>query len=57
MIGDSQWDLQMAAAAATPAVAVVSGSHRREELEPLAPLAILAGVGELPRWLRDGARA
>ena len=55
MIGDSRWDLEMAAGAGTAAVAVASGSHRREELAGLAelrPLAILDGVGELPGWLR-----
>jgi len=55
LVGDSRWDLEMAAGAGTPAVAVASGSHRREELAGLAelrPLAILDGVGELPGWLR-----
>jgi phosphoglycolate phosphatase len=55
MIGDSRWDLEMAAGAGTGAVAVASGSHRREELIELAelhPLAILEGVSELPGWLR-----
>lgn len=52
MIGDSRWDLEMAAGAGTPAVAVASGAHRREELAELAPLAILDEVGALPEWLR-----
>jgi phosphoglycolate phosphatase len=52
MIGDSRWDLEMAAGAGTPAVAVASGAHRREELAELAPLAILDEVGGLPGWLR-----
>lgn len=52
MVGDSRWDLEMAAGAGTPAVAVTTGAHRHEELEGSAPLAILDDLGELPEWLR-----
>ena len=55
MIGDSRWDLEMAAEAGVGAVALASGSHQREELVELAelrPLAILDGVSDLPEWLR-----
>jgi len=51
MIGDTTYDLEMAHGAGTAAVGVCSGSHRREELERLAPLACLDGVAELPGWL------
>jgi phosphoglycolate phosphatase len=56
VVGDSRWDLEMAAAARTPAVAVSTGAHRREELAEYAPLAILDGIGELPGWLRRYGR-
>lgn len=51
MIGDTTYDLKMAHGAGTAAVGVCSGSHGREELERLAPLACLAGVAEVPGWL------
>jgi phosphoglycolate phosphatase len=51
MIGDTTYDLEMARSAGTPALGVCSGSHCREELEQVAPLACLAGVGELRSWL------
>lgn len=57
MIGDSRWDLEMAANAGISALAVASGSLRREELEPLGPVACLDGVSELPAWLRHVAVA
>jgi phosphoglycolate phosphatase len=53
VIGDSVWDLQMAAAAATPAVAVCTGAHPRAELLACSPLACLGGVCELADWLRS----
>jgi phosphoglycolate phosphatase len=54
MIGDSRWDLEMAAAAGVPAVAVATGTWPREELAGYGPLATLGGVAELPAWLRGG---
>jgi hypothetical protein len=41
----------MAAAAATPAVAVCTGAHPRAELLACSPLACLEAVGELAEWL------
>lgn len=55
MVGDTTFDLEMAGNAGSRAVAVLSGSHRREELERLSPLACLADVTELTEWL--GRRA
>jgi phosphoglycolate phosphatase len=52
VIGDSGWDLAMARNAGADAVAVLSGSQRREELEEHAPLACLESVVELPAWLQ-----
>ena len=51
MIGDTTYDLEMARSARTAGLAVLTGSHTREELEKLAPLACLANVVELPGWL------
>lgn len=56
MVGDSIWDLQMAVAAHTPAVAVTTGAHPREELEKLSPLACMGRVVELEPWLRRSGR-
>jgi phosphoglycolate phosphatase len=53
VVGDSVWDLQMAAAAATPAVAVCTGAHPRAELLACSPLACLDTVGELADWLKS----
>jgi phosphoglycolate phosphatase len=51
MIGDTTYDLEMARNAGTPAVGVCSGSHGREELLGLKPLACLRVVTEVPGWL------
>jgi len=51
MIGDTTHDLQMAAAAGAPAVAVSYGAHPRAELERLQPLAICDSVAALRRWV------
>lgn len=53
MIGDTTFDLEMAANAGTAAVAVASGTHRRADLERWRPRACLESVAELPGWL-DG---
>jgi len=51
MIGDSIWDLQMAAAARVPALAVATGAHPREVLEAERPADCLDGIAELEKWL------
>lgn len=51
VVGDTPHDLRMAASAATPAVAVASGSASREVLTRLRPLAVLDDVTHLPGWL------
>jgi phosphoglycolate phosphatase len=51
MIGDTTFDLEMAANAGTPSVGVTTGGHSRHELESCAPLACLPAVVELPSWL------
>jgi phosphoglycolate phosphatase len=51
MVGDSIFDLQMAASAGAHAVAVLSGAHGREELAAQRPRTVLDRVVELPEWL------
>lgn len=52
MVGDTTYDLEMARNAGTASFGVCSGSHCREELEQLGPLACLDAVTELLPWLR-----
>ncbi|HWM90486.1 MAG TPA: HAD-IA family hydrolase [Thermoanaerobaculia bacterium] len=51
MIGDTTFDLEMARSAGTGGIGVCSGSHCREELQRLEPLACLETVVDLPAWL------
>lgn len=51
MIGDTTYDLEMARSAGTASVGVCTGSHCREELERLGPVACLEGVVGLREWL------
>lgn len=55
MIGDTTYDLEMARSAGTASIGVCSGSHGREELQRLGPLACLDGVVELREWLVGAA--
>ncbi|HVT59979.1 MAG TPA: HAD-IA family hydrolase [Thermoanaerobaculia bacterium] len=56
MIGDTTYDLEMARSAGTDAVAVLSGTQTRRQLEPLAPRAFLREIVELPAWLAAAER-
>src|SRR5215210_8779923 len=51
MIGDTTFDLEMARNAGTWGIGVCSGSHCREDLQRLKPLACLERVVDLPGWL------
>ena len=51
MVGDTAWDLQMAAAAGCAGVGVLTGGHSRELLEAEHPVACLESVADLPAWL------
>ena len=51
MVGDTAWDLQMAAAAGCAGVGVLTGGHSRAQLEAERPLACLDSVARLPAWL------
>ena len=55
MIGDTVHDLQMAAHAGVPAVAVSYGAHAKADLDALAPLACLESIDELSLWLTQNA--
>ena len=55
MVGDTSHDLQMAAAAGVPAVAVSYGAHARDSLMACGPLACVSSVAALREWLtRNG---
>jgi phosphoglycolate phosphatase len=51
MVGDTTFDLDMAANAGVDSVAVLSGSHDCPTLLARGPKACLTGVHELPLWL------
>lgn len=51
MIGDTEYDMRMANAAGTAALAVTCGVHTRERLLQCSPLACINSVTELPDWL------
>lgn len=51
VVGDSEFDMQMAANAGTPAVGVSHGVHSRERLLEAGALAVLDELGSLTAWL------
>jgi phosphoglycolate phosphatase len=51
MIGDTTHDLQLAANAGTPSVAVAYGAHAPSEFATHSPLVVAASVAELAAWL------
>jgi phosphoglycolate phosphatase len=51
MIGDTTHDLQLAANAGTPSVAVSYGAHEREAFEEFTPLIVAHSTAELKDWL------
>ena len=53
MIGDTEYDLQMAANAGAAALAVCYGVHAPERLRALRPLACLNSLAAIPDWLRQ----
>jgi phosphoglycolate phosphatase len=57
VVGDTTYDLEMARNAGTSGIGVCSGSHTREELLGIEPLACLESVIHLPEWLGLGAQA
>ncbi len=55
MIGDTTHDLQLAANAGTPSVAVAYGAHQTSEFDAHAPLFVARTVAELGAWLEQHA--
>lgn len=55
MIGDTTHDLQLAQNAGVDVVAVSYGAHPPEQLQELAPLALVGDFAELREWLRNNA--
>lgn len=53
MVGDTSHDMEMAAAAGVAGVAVSYGAHARDGLLACRPLACVANVEELRRWLTE----
>ena len=53
MIGDTAYDMQLAANAGAHALAVEYGVHSRERLQEHGPLACLGDVREIPGWLSE----
>lgn len=57
MIGDTEYDLEMARNAGTAAAAVGYGAHAAERLTAHDPLTCAMSIGELRDWLRSRLRA
>ena len=51
MVGDTEYDLEMAQRAGTAALAVSYGAHEGERLHNYQPLACLNSVDEMAQWL------
>ncbi|MEW8391463.1 MAG: HAD-IA family hydrolase [Candidatus Thiodiazotropha sp.] len=51
MIGDTEYDLEMAVNAGMPSLAVTYGTHSRERLLKHNPLACVDRITEIPAWL------
>lgn len=57
MVGDTEWDLEMARRAGVAAIAVSYGAHAAERLHPYAPLACLDAIDGLLAVLAEPAGA
>ncbi len=57
MIGDTEYDMQLAANARAAALAVDYGVHSRERLMALSPLDCLSDVSQIPQWLERSQRS
>ncbi len=56
MVGDTEYDMQMASNAGVSALAVCYGVHAADRLLAHRPLGCLASIADLPAWLdADGA--
>jgi phosphoglycolate phosphatase len=54
MVGDTEYDMQMAKNAGVEALAVCYGVHPPHRLERHAPLACLSDLRQIPDWLEGG---
>lgn len=54
MIGDTSYDMEMAARIGMDRLAVSYGVHGRDLLHPHAPLGYLEDIRALPKWLTEG---
>ncbi len=52
MVGDTEYDLQMAVNAGVDAIGVTYGVHDHVRLLKYAPLVCLERITDLPPWLR-----
>lgn len=55
MVGDTEYDLEMARRAGAAALAVTYGAHEPQRLESFAPLACVDSATALATWLADNA--
>ena len=53
VIGDTEYDMQMALNARVDALGVTHGVHSKERLLDNGALAVLGGLAELPSWLQQ----
>jgi phosphoglycolate phosphatase len=53
MVGDTEWDLEMARRARVASVGVTWGAHSEDRLRGCGPLACVDAVDELAGWLQD----
>ena len=53
MVGDTEYDLEMASNAGVASLAVSTGVHERERLLRHDPVGCIAHIGEMLDWLND----
>ena len=55
MVGDTQWDLDMANNAGVDAVGISHGAHDKEKLLKSSPRALVDDLNQLHDWIRAQA--
>lgn len=53
MVGDTPWDVEAAAKAGVPTIAVMTGGFSRSELQDAGAVAVFASIAELRQHLQD----
>ncbi len=53
MVGDTEFDMEMARRAAMPRIAVDYGAHHISRLEPYAPLGCVSDIASILEWADD----